>query len=213
MTSLQLLLRRLRASAEDRESQSRFEAMPDLQLGPQVLSGASSPSEYRELVGHLRDEFATLSGSARFALASGLWDIVDEPWVALDVLGEWLLDGDEDQVRLTLTLLDEMPWRHLFALAYPLALLVEQITLRSTTVAEKLTATLQSIAQTGSWQRTPGQSADRHIETRDQALEVAQRLVHFPAARALYEQIAATATAGMTRDADRDDEERMLFGR
>ena len=156
MTSLQLLLRRLRASAEDRESQSRFEAMPDLQLGPQVLSGASSPSEYRELVGHLRDEFATLSGSARFALASGLWDIVDEPWVALDVLGEWLLDGDEDQVRFTLTLLDEMPWRHLFALAYPLALLVEQITLRSTTVAEKLTATLQSIAQTGSWQRTLG---------------------------------------------------------
>ena len=211
--SLEVVLRRLRLASQDQDALLRYQAMPDRQLGPKLLAGAGSPAQYREVVRRLRDEYPALTGAARFTLASGLWDVVGEPWVAMEALEEWLLGDDTDRQDAALELLGEMHWRQLFALGLPIALLIERLAVRSAALAGRHADVLRTVAQTGSWQRTPGHPAPRHVETLERALELAQRLSECPAARQVYRAIAEDAAAGMADDAQRDDEERLLFGR
>jgi hypothetical protein len=208
---LAVLVRRLRAHTDD-ERYSRFEALPDEALGPRLLSGAKSPKEYRALVRQLRDAYPQLSGSARFTLANSFWDVVVEPWVALDVLSEWLLSGEAERRKDAADLIGEMPWRELFRLAYPIAQLVERLTLHDAAVAARVTRALHGAALSGSWSRSHGHPAERDIETRIDALEVAQRVSILPSAAELYRGIAHSSEARAENDLQADDEGEMLFG-
>jgi hypothetical protein len=183
----------------------RFEAIPDHQLDSRVLDGARSPGEYRELVQRLREAYPNLSGSARFALASNIWMMVAEPWVAFDVITEWLVSDIEAEREAALALLGTMPWELLFDLALPIALVLEELSVKAPEVAAALVGELRGAAQTGVI------SHDRYTKTQLMGTEVAQRLPGLPMAEALYAQIAADAGAAIRDGVQRDLEAELLW--
>jgi hypothetical protein len=148
--SIDLLIARLTSASENDLSILRFTAIPDRQLQSSVLDGASTPLEYRDLVVRLRDASTQVSGSASFALSNGIWDVVGEPWVALDVFSEWLASDRGEEREAALAVLGDMPWPLLLDLAFPIAVLVEELTATSLETATDLASVLRSAAQTGS---------------------------------------------------------------
>jgi hypothetical protein len=203
--SVDLLLGRLDSASENDLSVLRFRAIPDRQLSSTVLNGAGSPREYRELVQRLRDAYPRLSGAARFALANGIWDLVGEPWVAFDVIAEWLVSDNEEERQAALALLGDMPWPLLFDLALPIALLLEELALNAPETATELTRELRGAGQTRSI------SSERYTTTQTLAIEVAQRLTGYPSAKALYDQIADDAADAIREGVQRDAEAEMLW--
>ena len=206
--TLEMLLRRIFATEIQREDKEADQWIPLPYNGDGLnLPGISQAPDQTELVRKIRDATLSAGSSARFWFPV-LFRVSDPTLSAARVvLREWLASGQADKIVATATLLRGYAHNIVFSEHEMVAEILGAASQYGSDCLVNARSELFVLANSGVYMGTPGEPAPRHVQDRQEAIELAKLYQQNGPVKGFYQDLVEDAAGKMRLDIELWEEE------